>query len=283
MVTLRNLALTMLAVAWIAPCIDQARGATPSADSLFSQSIVETLNREFSAPGVSFLLLDAHTGQLVASRWEHPEIPIPMGSLAKPFTALAYGEHHGYRFPTHTCHGTASGCWRPQGHGTLNLTSAITYSCNSYFRALAANLDREEVSATASRFGLESPDDGTSGPALAGLGGDWRTSPEHMAMAYVGLLRHRDDPTIAQILDGMAASARLGTAAEVDRALSFKYALAKTGTAPCTHSSHAPGDGFTLAMFPADAPRVVLLVRVHGVPGAEAAKTAGKMLRRIEN
>jgi len=36
-------------------------------------------------------------------------------------------------------------------------------------------------------------------------------------------------------------------------------------------------------MFPADAPRVLLLVRVHGVPGAEVAKTAGKMLRRIEN
>ena len=266
----------------LVPCINRATAGGASSDSLFSQSTLETLNRDFAQSDISFLLLDARTSQTIASRWEQADLPIPMGSLDKPFAALAYAEHHGDRFPSHTCRGTADGCWRPRGHGTLDLPSAVAYSCNAYFRTLAADLNGNEVSATATRFGLEPPASGTSGASLAGLGGDWRTSPKHMASAYLELLRHRDEPAVAQILDGMAMSARFGTAAEIDRALPFRAALAKTGTAPCTHDHRAPGDGFTVAMFPADAPRVLLLVRVHGVPGAVAAKTAGQMLSRIE-
>jgi len=69
----------------------------------------------------------------------------------------------------------------------------------------------------------------------------------------------------------------------VHRAFPIPDALVKTGTAACTHSRHAVGDGFTVALVPADEPQVLLMVRVHGVPGAQAAKTAGQMLRRIED
>lgn len=103
-----------------------------------------------------------------------------------------------------------------------------------------------------------------------------------MARAYVELIRRRDEPGVRMVLDGMAQSARQGTGAEVDRALPYSDALAKTGTAPCTHARHAPGDGFTIVLAPADQPQILLLVRVHGVPGAQAARTAGQMLRRIE-
>jgi cell division protein FtsI/penicillin-binding protein 2 len=67
----------------------------------------------------------------------------------------------------------------------------------------------------------------------------------------------------------------------VGRALPSRAALVKTGTAPCIHAKRAPGDGFAVAIWPADDPRVVLLLRVHSAPGAEAAATAGKILRRI--
>lgn len=281
MVALRQVGAALI-IFLLAPCVNRAAVGGPEPDSLFSQSTLETLNRDFPSADISFLLLDARTGQILAARWEYAEVPIPMGSLDKPFAALAYAKYHSDRFPSHTCRGTASGCWRPRGHGTLDLSSAVAYSCNAYFRSLAADLNASEVSATAERFGLESPPPGTSGAALAGLGGDWRTSPKHMASAYFELLRHRDEPAVVQLLDGMAMSARFGTAAEVDRLLPFKAAIAKTGTAPCTHNHRAPGDGFTVAMFPADSPRVLLLVRVHGVPGAVAAKTAGQMLSRIE-
>jgi cell division protein FtsI/penicillin-binding protein 2 len=104
-----------------------------------------------------------------------------------------------------------------------------------------------------------------------------------MASAFLELLRRRDQPGVQQILDGMKESAEQGTGVEVDRALPYPHALVKTGTAPCTHGAHAPGDGFTLAMVPANQPRILLMVRVHGMPGAHAARVAGEMLRQLEN
>ena len=250
--------------------------------SLFAQSAQQALDREFPDSGVSFLLLDARTGQLNASRWDRATAAIPLGSLAKPFAALAYGEQHGFRYPFRNCRGTETGCWRPGGHGNVDLTSAIAFSCNSYFHFLTSDLHAADVSMTANQFGLELPDRDAAGTQLAGVGSAWRVSPLRMAHAYLELIRGREQPAIAQILRGMQRSALEGTGAEVDRALQSEKALVKTGTAACTHSPHAPGDGFAIAMAPAENPRVLLMVRVHGVPGSVAARTAGQMLRRIK-
>ena len=103
-----------------------------------------------------------------------------------------------------------------------------------------------------------------------------------MARAYLEFVRRHDQPGVRQILAGMAQSAEQGTGAEVDRALPFPNALVKTGTAMCTHAKRAPGDGFAISMSPADDPQILLMVRVHGVPAAQAAKTAGQMLSRLE-
>jgi hypothetical protein len=260
--------------------------AGESAPSLFAQSASQSLNRDFPSADVSFLLLDAQTGAILASRWDHPETPIPLGSLVKPFIALAYGELHEFKYPTHICRGTATGCWRPRGHGSVDLISAIAYSCNSYFRLLTGGMTAAELSPTATHFGLQLPAPGIAGPALAGLGRhagkQWLIEPMSMARAYLELIRRRDQPAVHLVLSGMELSARQGTGAEVGRAIPHTSALVKTGTAPCTHARHAPGDGFAIVLVPADQPKILLLVRVHGVPGAQAASTAGQMLRRIE-
>jgi cell division protein FtsI/penicillin-binding protein 2 len=251
--------------------------------SLFAQSAAEALGRDFPSRDISFLLLDAHTGRVLASRWDHPDAPIPMGSLLKPFTALAYGEHHNYQYPSHTCRGTSTGCWLPRGHGDVDLTAAIAHSCNSYFRMLTDTLTAADISPTADRFELDRPGPEAIGPELAGLGNRWRTSPLRVTRAYLELVRQRQQPAVSQVLDGMALSARRGTGAQVHRVLPVPDVLVKTGTAMCTHSRHVPGDGFTVVLMPAENPQILLMVRVHGVPGAQAAKTAGQMLRRIEN
>jgi len=287
MVAIRNLVLLLIASLLAQPSSGGASApvsdrANPPRASLFAQSAGQILHRDFPSGAISFLLLDAPTGRVLASRWDNPEAPIPLGSLVKPFTALAYGEHHAFRYPAHTCRGTATGCWLPRGHGNVDLPSAIAYSCNSYFRVLTARMTAAEVSPTAMGFGLEPPAPGTAGPALAGLGNRWLISPLNMARAYLELSRRRDQPGVREILAGMAQSAKQGTGAEVDRALPYPDALVKTGTAPCTHSKRAPGDGFTIVMAPSDDPQILLMVRVHGVPGAQAAKIAGQMLRRIE-
>lgn len=284
MVAIRQIALTLSLVALFLSGIRAGRAQSErvTSASLFAQSAAQALARDFPSHGISFLLLDANTGRVLASRWEHPDAPIPMGSLLKPFTALAYGEQHDFRYPGHTCRGTSSGCWLPSGHGDVDLTVAIARSCNSYFRMLTATLTAADVSPTAARFGLDNPTPETFGPELAGLGTRWRTSPLRVARAYLELIRQRREPGVKQILDGMALAARQGTGAEVHRAFPNADALVKTGTAACTHSRTAPGDGFTVVLMPADSPQILLMVRVHGVPGAQAAKTAGQMLRRIE-
>ena len=287
MVAIRNLVFLPIVSLLLLPVsgdtgTQAADRAKPPRTSLFAQSAGPLLNRDFPSHTISFLLLDAQTGKLVAARWENPEAQIPLGSLVKPFTALAYGEHHAFRFPEHTCRGTATGCWLPRGHGKVDLSSAIAFSCNSYFRALTADMTSADVSPTAIRFGLEPPVPGSAGPVLAGLGNRWPISPLNISRAYLELVRRRDQPGVREILTGMAQSAEQGTGAEVDRALSYPDALVKTGTAPCTHPNRAPGDGFSVVLAPSTGTHILLMVRVHGVPGAQAAKIAGQMLRHLE-
>ncbi len=282
MVALRNISL-LFCLTLIALLLSDAGACAIVAEqnSLFSQSTAEALDRDFANPDFSFLLLDVKSGRVLASRWENPDVPIPVGSLVKPFTALAYGEQHGFAYPEHVCRGTVTGCWRPRGHGRVNLITAIAYSCNSYFEMLAVTLNMHQVSLTATQFGIQSPASSASETALIGIGDQWLVSPARLSRAYLELLHRRRQPGVRTILSGMAMSARQGTGAAVDRTLLRSEALVKTGTAPCTHAKRAPGDGFVLTLWPADEPRILLLVRVHGVPGAQAAKTAGEILNRV--
>ena len=259
----------------------QSPSATPPR-TLFSQSAIQVLEHEFSGNSVSYLLLDANSGVLLASHWENSGKPIPLGSLVKPFTALAYAGAHDFRYPIYECRGQASGCWQVRPHGKLDIVSAIAVSCNSYFRSLAESVTSEQLLPVTRTFDLESPEANFTGPSLIGLGERWKISPVRMARAYLELYRRRDQPGVREILAGMLQSAQRGTGAAVGRALKHSEAFVKTGTAPCTHAPRAPGDGFVVALVPAQAPEIVLLVRVHGVAGAKAAETVGRMLSRME-
>lgn len=274
---MKRLAILALTVLLVGPL----RGGSPdaAAPSLFQQSASAMLHRDFSGPNISYLLLDVRTGRVLAQQWDRPDRPIPIGSLVKPFTALAYGGAHGPRFPQHECTGGAT-CWLPRGHGRLDLRHAIAYSCNSYFRALASDIHGAEAAQAFHRVGLESAVPDLSAEQLVGLDDTWTVAPLQLARAYLGLASRPFDPVVRQVLSGMAESARAGTGAGVGRALHGRPALAKTGTAACTHGG-APGDGFVVALYPADAPALLLMVRVHSVPGSHAAVTAGQMLQRL--
>ena len=287
---LRNVVSLGLAILLFLACpfgkseVQPAQAAQPAttSKSLFAQSAVQVLDREFQDSRISYLLFDAQTEALLSSRWEDASRPIPLGSLVKPFTALAYAEAHGFQYPTHVCKGEASGCWQVHPHGQLDIVSAIAVSCNSYFRALAASLKGEQLLPTTNTFGLEPPGAALTGASLMGLGDEWKISPLHMAHAYLELYRRRDQSGVRELLVGMAQSAQHGTGAGVGGALKHTDALVKTGTAPCTHLHSAPADGFVVALVPADRPEILLMIRVHGVAGAKAAVIAGRMLSLME-
>jgi cell division protein FtsI/penicillin-binding protein 2 len=263
--------------------------AGSSAEAISRESAARLLERRFSASGGSYALMDASTGAILASNLELDR-PRPLGSLLKPFTAIAYGETHSFEFPQHECTGKAGGCWRPRGHGRISIVEAIAYSCNAYFRALAADLSAQDVSSVLERFGLDAVDPHAGPPALFGMGDSWRATPRELLRAYLELARRSNQPGAHEVVQGMRLSAQRGTGEALGYALNAHAlnarslnsdALVKTGTATCTHARRAPGDGYAVAIYPADAPQFALLVSLHSAPGSHAAAVAGEMLRAL--
>jgi cell division protein FtsI/penicillin-binding protein 2 len=220
---------------------------------------------------VNYIVVDVHTRQVVKRDWPGAEVPIPVGSLVKPFTALAASGP----FPEFVCHGAIDRCWFQKGHGPEQFRDALANSCNAYFLELAKNVDGHSLAVVAAKFGIPPPMSDTP-EARIGLGRDWQISPLALTRAYCELTSRAAEPRVADILAGMKQAAESGTGRAIGHG-----ALAKTGTAPCVAQRKHKGDGFTIILEPADAPRIAILARVHGVPGAEAAKSAAGLERSL--
>jgi cell division protein FtsI/penicillin-binding protein 2 len=244
--------------------------ANPGGSRPFKAALIFSFAICLHAADVSYLIVDVRTREIVKQDWPAADQPIPVGSLVKPFTALATSGP----FPELVCNGAIDHCWLAKGHGKIGFRDALANSCNSYFLQLARNVDAHSLAVVAAKFGIPPPD--LEKPeARIGLGNDWRISPLALTRAYCELTSRSVEPRVAEILAGMKLAAESGTASAIGRG-----ALAKTGTAPCVAQRKHKGDGFTIVLAPSEAPRIAILVRVHGVPGAEAAKSAAIVLHR---
>src|SRR5579885_3898282 len=82
------------------------------------------------------------------------------GSTFKPMVALAALESGISPETRVTCPGffrlgdSVWHCWRPQGHGTLDMHGGIMHSCDVYFYEMARRLGIDRFAAMAKRFGL---------------------------------------------------------------------------------------------------------------------------------
>ena len=110
-----------------------------------------------------YILYDLAAAEVTVASWPERERPVPVGSLVKPFVALAYGAGNQYRYPEIECRGDTDGCWWPRGHGRVRISEAIAHSCNAYFLSLAGAVSPAQTGTWASRFGL-SPPPSDSGP-----------------------------------------------------------------------------------------------------------------------
>lgn len=222
---------------------------------LYEQAVVRLLGQKF--PAVEYLLLDAGSGRVIANHLPDAEEPIAVGSLTKPMLAA------GGRDREYTC--SRGACWLPRGHGKLRMSEAIAHSCNAWFLEYARGVRN-------SMHGL--PDPPSYDPqVLIGVKPEWRIAPIAVARAYPRVVSQD-----ARVRAGMKAAAERGTAQRLG-----VEALAKTGTAACSHPGGGPGDGLVVALWPADRPRYVLMVRVHGTTGAVTAATAGELLRTVRD
>jgi cell division protein FtsI/penicillin-binding protein 2 len=195
-----------------------------------------------------------------------------MGSLLKPFLILAYGATH-TRFPVTHCSGAKDGCWLSRGHGDQDIVNGLANSCNAYFLALAKGIDRAALDSICLSYGLTAPARAANARNLIGLESGWPQTPLTAVAGFASLAQNRGRATVDIVLAGMERCAASGTA----RAIRLDC-YAKTGTAPCTHTPRAPGDGFVIAIYPRVQPRNVTLFEQHGTTGAEAARG---LLRKI--
>jgi hypothetical protein len=198
--------------------------------------------------------------------WPSAEMPINLGSLLKPFLVLAYAATHA-QFPTTHCNGTKDHCWLTRGHGDQDILNGLANSCNAYFLSLTNAIDRAALDSICLSYGLSAPSRNATSRQLIGLDQGWPQSPLTAVDAFARLLQNRRLPAVEIVLTAMERCAQKGTA----RAVGFPC-YAKTGTAPCTHTPRAPGDGFVIALYPLTLPRHITLLEQHGTTGAETAR-----------
>jgi len=209
----------------------------------------------------------------------HPaEMQLPVGSLQKPFIVRAWARSHPVdTTPKLTCTPT-SGCWRPSGHGTLDLRGAIRESCNTYFRLLARETPPEAIRASFEASGFSWMGEMTAAETI-GLKGPagTRVAPERLIASYVDLVRtpwaSRDDVR-QEMLSGLKDAAEDGTAAGL-RLWGF---MAKTGTVPALDGAPLKTSG--LAMVLDDAGFAFLGLLRRGT-GREAAIRAGVEIAKL--
>ncbi len=203
---------------------------------------------------------------------------LSVGSLQKPFLLRAWASVHA-RDPTPrvTCTKT-SGCWRPGGHGAMDLRAAIRESCNTYFRQLARDTPAEAIRATFMDAGFswagEMSDTeaiGLPGPAVVTI------APEQLLRSYAALVRSpwidREDVR-QELLEGMKESALIGTASGL-RLFNF---MAKTGTVPALDGAPLRTSGFVMAT---DDGGFAFLGLLRRGTGREAAIRAGDAIAQI--
>ena len=225
-----------------------------------------------ASPSLRYLVLDILSQQLSAN-WPDSHSPVSFGSLLKPFLLLAYAKTHA-QFPEVMCYGTASGCWLPKGHGKQTVIPALANSCNTYFITLATGIDRAALNSVCLEYQLSPPAAASTPASWIGLKEGWPQSAEPVLRAFHRLVQNRSNPAAVVALTGMELCARKGTG----KAAAL-HCFAKTGTAPCSHTPPAEGDGFAVLIYPTDAPRLILLASQHGTTGAHTAGLAGDLLR----
>lgn len=235
---------------------------------------------DLSSDVPAYVLVDAASHRVLESRWDDFGRPLPVGSLIKPFTALAYADTHRFTYPRFTCRGSADGCWLPAGHGRTGIAAAIAGSCNAYFRHIAARTAPEALTARLQWFGMQTNAAAPTAATMVGFGDALKLTPSALIRGYLELVSRAAQTGVKPIVHGMRESARTGTGRGVGAAIGGADALVKTGTAPCSHATRATADGYTIVIYPADRPRVVLLVQAHGRTGADSAVFAGDLLTR---
>jgi len=220
---------------------------------------------------------------VLANRWI-----VPPGSTIKPFSLLALVESGKLQArETFLCPGRMTiaehnlTCSHPATALPMNISRAISYSCNCAVAHFARRFEAGELSRFLIRSGFGST--GSVEPATSME--DWlleALGDEHVKVTAIEILRGYarlanlwEEPVVAPIIEGLEGAVDFGTA----QALKLRTArvAAKTGTARVLAGVNA---AWVAGFAPSSRPEVVFTVLVQGRSGgADAAPVAAGMLR----
>ena len=263
---------------------------------------------------VEAIVFDIRDGRILAVQaGEGFSLHRPVGSLAKPLVSYALFASGKSDDDVFFCRSSSADekstktCWYKPGHGNLTFTSALALSCNAWFRQWLIDAENTEVIKFFSGFNIADPTVLSSfrhpGMALSGLEGNCSISVLNCAAAFATLFNGgikfavrdtREGITIApigavevgtkaaeKVAGGMRECCSVGTGSAFGKVLGAASALVKTGTA---YAQTAAGvdvsqtDGWCIALYPAEEPSYLVLVRLAGGSGAEAAGEAARFL-----
>ncbi len=238
----------------------------------------------FSNP--CFIVSDVKTDRILYnSNSEFSSRELFPGSLLKPFTILTAGGSD----KIFTCTGwsdDSTRCWIREGHGDLNLTQALAYSCNSYFITyLKDKLEVKEYYLKLSEYlnfsGTFSEKDYIL--ESIGLGTSIKTTPLNILRAYNKL--YRENPNeLSTIRQGMKECAYYGTGVLLPEISGIIDLLCKTGTSYRIKEDGSldptKNTGWFLIMYPAEEPVISLLTVIDASRSDYAVKEGAKFLKR---
>jgi cell division protein FtsI/penicillin-binding protein 2 len=266
-------------------------------------------------PDARIVVLDIASGRLLAATHlnESARTLAAPGSTLKPLLLYSLVASHRWdpeRRIACSRHlhieGRSLDCSHPPLPGPLDATEALTWSCNTYFAALAASIPPSQLRpllaptglltqtglAPAEATALFRDPTTTSAVQLTALGVDGiRVTPLELAAAYRWLALQLADragsqgaqPAAAQVvLSGLADSASFGIAGQAS--LGGVPVAGKTGTANLGRgtSSHGWFVGFAPATGQAGIsalkPTVVLCIYLPSGHGSDAARIAAEVL-----
>src|SRR5579862_3807049 len=286
----RTLCRTALMLVCVVPCC--------VAGQTVNTSLQRAVERGMANARGTAVVLDVHSGQIIAAY--RPEVAarrvVRPGSTIKPFTLLALLQAG--KVDDHTAllckrslyiAGHKLDCSHPETGQPLDPASALAYSCNSYFTAVALRLRPAELRDSYLSDGFTSmtllaPNEGSGAVEMAQSPqklqlqsiGEWgiRVTPMQMARAYrtLALMQPGHQHNLNPLFTGLEDSVQYGMANAAKPAGSMKVA-GKTGTAPADEGQWT--HGWFAGYAPAQNPQIVLVVfleRGHG--GSDAAGIA---------
>ena len=258
--------------------------------------------QDFTDTDSAILIVSTETGKILGSaNADLFDTQYPPASLMKVFTAIAFYQDHGNKFPALHCPPSLAsdpkGCWDRNGHGKVGIVEAIGYSCNVYFRQLAHRTSHEIFHQTLQKFDLPNSDRVDDiHSVMTGKTLDWTVSPLMLLRAYAALFnggylyshgkqdaKHiaLDEPVRKILYQGMKHASQHGTSLEAKKAAG-QLMLGKTGTSLLWTDGKVnwrETQGYWIGLYPSEKPKFAVLTLVRKGRGAtDAAPLGGKAL-----